>query len=280
MACSDVRLSKLEVPVRIASKPFKPPMGFGSIVYDASDYASETAQIFGDLSNKQVWHISAPASLNISSIKHFDIAAALKGSPIVTDNGVSYSLQPTTSSADTLLLPEDADGTYRPSNTRISRGFQLKPVDEQGYNMSNAPSSEHSDTGMAESLRFTAQVPGQPKPPRQQPAGLKTRYVPYGVIDRDTTKSLRTFPGLDDYAAGESVATNIYRTPLRARKSAPAVSGDPMDLDDNSSTTRALQRSPVKPVDPSPAKSSASDTPRTKEKKRKKRSRLVDSSEL
>ncbi len=245
---------------------------------DASDYTSDAAGIFVELGHKQVWHISAPASVNLSSIQELDISAALRGDPIVTQNGMRYGLQSTTSPTDNLLLPQDSNAAYRPSKTRISRGFQLKAIDQEGRNASNKSTLDDSSTPSTEERVFTAQARGLSKPPRQQPAGLKTRYVPYGVIDRDTSsKWARTFPGHEENTHSEPATTGRNQTPSKPIVAVPAATTDPRDVDAKTLTANgSVGKGPQRPADPSPTKSSVPDTPREKQKKKKKRSKLVD----
>ena len=191
---------------------------------------------------------------------------------------MSYGLQPTTSSADTLLLPQDSNGVYRPSKTTISRGFQIKAINQRTHHTNGTSTPDNSSTSDTEKLVFTAQAPGRSEPPRQQPAGLSTRYVPYGVIDRDkSAKSAHVFPGPNEAVPSKGATTNATRTPERARNIVAAATDDQMDVDENSSATNGvLNGSPQKPADPSPGKSSVPEPPRERPKKKKKRSKLVD----
>ena len=136
----------------------------------------------------------------------------------------------------------------------------------------------NSGTLATDKLMFTAQAPGHSLPPRQQPTGLITRYVPYGVVDRDkSAKRGRAFPGLSDPESRKAATTNPTRVPEGATAAAPGAAADHMDLDENSTTVNGVgDGGPQRPADPSPAKSSIPETPRENHKKKKKRSKLVD----
>ena len=278
--CLTVLHSNGTTPKRIPSKSFKPPLGFQPHELDASDFAFDAAKIFLDLSNKQVWHISAPASVNIGTIKRFDISAALKGNPITTQNGVSYSLQPTATSNGRLLLPDGDKGAYFPSETTISRGFQLKAIEKEVAQANSASSQDDANPDITNNLIFTAQSSGQPKPPRQQPTGLETRYVPYGVVERERSKRpVRPISSTADSGDGRSATMNMARRRSKSGSEVISNGSDLMEIDENPSAGSTSLKSPPRAVDVSPAKSSVPETPRDKQKKKKK-SRLVDDSGL
>lgn len=259
--------------IRIPSKPFKPPPGFEPIILDASDYTAVTTEVFSNLSGKQVWQISAPASVNLGAIKQFDIAAVLKGEPIFTDNNVSYNMQPIAESDDMLLLPQGANARYKPTKSTISRGFSLQVIEKKPS--SSVPSSDLPSGPIENELVFTAQVKGKLKPPREQPVGLKTRYTPYGVIStNDTAETKPSSRKMNGVANGEPSPTKMNRTPSKPKRAIPASESTSRDTNEDASATKRLNDSSPKAVEPTAVDSSVLGS--SGNKKKKKRSKLVD----
>lgn len=141
-------------------------------------------QDFDHLDGKQVWHISAPSSVDLTLIKELDVGAALRGESILTTNGISYGMQPSSDQAEVLLLPNSNPVTYK-LETAVNRAFRLRQVAGGSTKASSDSPTEVETTG---DLHFTAQLPGKKKEPRQQPPNLKYRYAPFGV-DRATTEA-------------------------------------------------------------------------------------------
>ncbi|EXJ94785.1 hypothetical protein A1O1_03183 [Capronia coronata CBS 617.96] len=162
------KTAKTSSTVQIAPKPFKAPAGYAPVVVSASDYASEVGSLFGDLSAKQIWHISVPDGVSIDSIKELDIEAAIKGAPILSKNGIDYNLRSVHTKNEVVLLPQGTKMNYRQSAKRVERVLHLQE-------MSTTESKDETP------LLFTATGSGNPKPVRKQPEGLKMRYVPYGA---------------------------------------------------------------------------------------------------
>ncbi|KAL2441905.1 hypothetical protein ABEF95_016836 [Exophiala dermatitidis] len=155
--------------VHIAPKAFKPPQGYEPVAVSAPDYASEVGTLFDDLSSKQIWHISIPDSVSIDSIKELDIKAATGGEPILSKDGVKYNLKSLESKEEVVFLPQGKTMRYQQNSKRVDQSFVLQE-------MSGAPKSKKDASSV-----FTATDIGKPKPVRQQPGGLKMRYVPYGA---------------------------------------------------------------------------------------------------
>ena len=165
-------------PERPANTPYAPPSGFDPVILGASDFASDTSELLLDLDCKQVWHISAPATLNLDPIKGLDLTAALQGDTILTHNNVNYSLQEVSVNGEALMLVDGESAKYGASKTKVSKSFKLGV---RSGNEEQQP-SEKSDANEPEisTPAFFAQHSGQKKLPRQQPEGLKMRYQPFG----------------------------------------------------------------------------------------------------
>lgn len=159
---------------RIPAQPFKAPTGFQPL---STGTSSLDLQGFDNLDGKQVWHISAPASVDLTMIKDLDIGAALRGESILTASGIDYGMQPASDQAEILLLASGNPVSYK-QKTTVNRAFRLRQVANDSTNpVSNSP----SETAVTDGLHFTAQVPGKKKQPRQQPSSLKYRHAPLGV---------------------------------------------------------------------------------------------------
>jgi len=268
---------------RIAPKPFKAPSGFEPLTQMDSDHLSDLRSFLGDLSAQQIWHISAPATLQIEAIKELDIQAALRGESILNENGISYNMQqippPTTTTMtnDFLLVPSGADGTYKQSQARISRTFCLREMTSKGSPDERRKASESTDGHSA--LTFTAQHPGGKRKPRSQPEGLKMRYVPYGAVDgsqegpqaRDVEMSdALTIP--EDEVAEQHNKTPKHKRPKDGKEAKRE--GERMERDEDTALPVKKSQTTLDSSQPSSVDGS-SGTPREK-KKKKKKTRLVE----
>jgi hypothetical protein len=165
---------------RTTENPYQPPDEFVPLVLGPSDFASDVPAMFANLEGKQIWHISAPASLNISSVKELDLAAATRGDPILSERGISYRMQETTSKNDMLMLSEGRSAQYKTSKGTISRSFTLG-VGAGISKGSETSKNRQEDSSQRALTSFAAQSPGERQHPRRQPEGLHKRYQPFGT---------------------------------------------------------------------------------------------------
>ena len=179
MTLTLTRWSCSEGSVKINGKQFAPPSGFTPLILGASDFASDTVEIFSDLDGKQLWHISAPASVNIASIKTLDLEAAMRGETILSESGINYSMQETSSEYESLMLTEDTSARYKPTRVKISKSFKLGIRSDTNDQKSSTQEADHQSPSKTASS-FVAQNSGQKKPLRQQPEGLHMQYQPFG----------------------------------------------------------------------------------------------------
>ncbi|KIY03233.1 uncharacterized protein Z520_01700 [Fonsecaea multimorphosa CBS 102226] len=236
--------------VSIPPKPFQRPKGYEPLTWSASDYASDM-DLFDDLSNKQIWHISVPSSVSIDSIKELDIEAVLRGQPILSRNGIDYGMNPLPSKDEVILLPHGSDGKYKQCARKIERSFLMREVDTA---KSTSPSKADNPQ-----VVFTATQIGAPKQIRKQPEGLKMRYVPYGVspsqVDREEDVEMR-----DTLHIPPDVDAQMSSSPVQSRKARR----------NQTNGEAANEKSPEKKL------RGADDTPASSEKKKKKKRKLVD----
>jgi len=69
--------------------PFKPPPGFENTSIDDSPKASKFLKK-SNLEGKQIWYITAPASVSISSIEKISLQDIKDGKPILLHEGSNY----------------------------------------------------------------------------------------------------------------------------------------------------------------------------------------------
>jgi hypothetical protein len=226
--------SKPTQPTAIAPKPFKPPHGFEKITLSASDYAAHSTEFLtGDLSRKQIWHITAPASVNIRDIKPFHIQDVRSGKPIFSKNGVDFGFLAGLHKTEKLLLPDGESVEYAQAKAPISGTYHLREIGRSKTKRDADGDQENSNVSFAAS----SLVP--PKAPREQPVGLRMRYQPYGslVVSKVQTTStspptFRMAPELPESQLAKS-AQKKARKEKKASQQAKVSSQDvdAMDLD-------------------------------------------------
>ncbi|KAI5306071.1 hypothetical protein KEM56_002325 [Ascosphaera pollenicola] len=169
----------------IQAKPFKPPGSFKK-VQASTPVPSELSQVLSGAGNKQIWHITAPASVPLSSINQLALDAVATGQPVLSHKGVQYKLREEQLGSDTtkhLLLPDKFGTTYKKDSLRVVQTFHLEKV------LDITPSETAPSQGLIDKYK---------KPVRQQPKNLKARNTPIGVKDDDeSTKPSRAVQDSD-----------------------------------------------------------------------------------
>ena len=269
-------------PNAIAPRAFKAPKGFERTTLSASDYAdSSTVFLTENLTKKQVWHITAPASLNISKIKPFDIQDVRSGKPIFSKNGVDYGFLTGLHKTEKLLLPSGDSVQYTQSVTPISGTYHLR---EMGRSQTkNVADGDNENSEMP----FAARSPVASKSPREQPVGLRMRYQPYGSsssskgqVSSGSPPTFRIVPELPDSHLDKSArkkARKERRASQQAKENSQDV--DAMDLDPLPSSTIKNPDS-GKPSDSATAMvdkvfEAVADTPSQEKKRKKKKKYLI-----
>ncbi|QSZ31464.1 hypothetical protein DSL72_001029 [Monilinia vaccinii-corymbosi] len=187
--------------VSLKVAPFKPPPGFEK---SSSKNSSEALQLFSEsyLEGKEIWYITAPASVPINSVKEISLQDAKLGKAVFSQEGNDYGFV-----HDTL-----EDKTYTkillPCNYKDGYSIEKKPIDriyriQQVINLSKNTSSQ-------------ATVPAK-RPVRQQPKGLKARYQPIGFAsapgiigpDDDESDSEERAPKFQKIAMSEDEASDV-----------------------------------------------------------------------
>ena len=273
--------AKPTVPSAIAPKAFKHPNGFGKATFSATDYASDTtAFLTENLTNKQVWHITAPASVDIGSIKPFNIQDVQSGKPVFSKNGVDYGFLTGMHKQERLLLANNENVEYAQTTARISGIYHLREIGT--LRTKNDATGHEENVGVA----FTATSAIPPKKPREQPDGLRMRYQPYGTHVEVYSNQYPTSTTPRPRMAAELPESLLDKSEKRRRKQQQTLkqveeseSADAMDIDRTqfsalrNSSTGTPGESASDMVNK--AFEAATDTS-VKEKKRKRRHKLID----
>ncbi|TGO74002.1 hypothetical protein BELL_0316g00110 [Botrytis elliptica] len=181
--------------------PFKPPPGFEK---SSSKNSSKAPQLFSksNLEGKEIWYITAPASVPIASVTEMSLRDAKLGKAVFSQNGNDYGF---------VHDPLD-DKTYTkillPSNSKDGYSIEKKSVD-QIYHMQQVVNLSKENSSQAT-------VPAK-RPVRQQPKGLKARYQPIGFSsapgiigsDEDESESEERAPKFQKIAMSEDEASDV-----------------------------------------------------------------------
>ena len=165
--------------------PFTPPSGFEATSI-SSRSKSMQAELFSpsSLQGKQIWQITVPAGVSISSITEVAKQSVQDGSAVLSYKGADYGLIAEADSIDireTLLLPSAEDGKYEPSSHGITKTLHLQQLVR--------PPDASRGLGSLSNATASIYRPRHQKPVPQQPEGLRMRYKPFGDPDSDTSHS-------------------------------------------------------------------------------------------
>ena len=169
--------SSIQKPVaaRQEQSIFEPPPGFeaASIVVHPS---SQVLNIFSptSLPGKEIWHIATPSSVSISAIKELSQQKILSRSSILSYKGSEYGLVPDTSTNEALLLPSAKDNEYKSHNPATIQSFHLQQIVSLPHHVISPANSSSQNVPSPQAYK---------RAPREQPKGLKMRYLPFGVVD-------------------------------------------------------------------------------------------------
>ncbi|CAK7272508.1 hypothetical protein SEPCBS57363_005166 [Sporothrix epigloea] len=148
---------------------------------DSSKDASDVTRIFrqAKLEGKQLWYFTVPASVPITVVEQMAIpvAEAKQGKAILSHEGQDYGVSfddALTSKTIKLLIPNKAGDKYSFVDRTIEKTMHLRRVTRFAQEDENAAPA----IDPAVKARITAK-----KTPRQQPEGLRARFLPIGVND-------------------------------------------------------------------------------------------------
>ena len=164
---------------------YEPPDGFEPTsisIHPASKLSEVLAP--SNLQGKQIWHITVPELVSISSIKEVPSESIGSGASILEHHGAKYGLVPESDieqrSDRALLLPSTQTNKYQPSKTNIIRTLHLQQIVSLPRPVPGPANQPNRLTSPSDSYRKT---------PRQQPEGLRMRYRPFGASDDSDVES-------------------------------------------------------------------------------------------
>jgi hypothetical protein len=105
------------VSFKAAANPYTPPSGFEAKSIDA-DTKSSKLFIESNIKGKQIWYITAPASVPLSAIEKISLRDIEKGKKVLSHNGNDYSFMQDPAQVKTyskVLTPNSSDDGYRTS---------------------------------------------------------------------------------------------------------------------------------------------------------------------
>ena len=160
----------------VTAKPFDAPAGYTSL-----DMSSRSALSNADLQGKQVWHITAPANLPISSLTEVALDSIQSGKPVLSHKGVDYVMSEDkgaqSGNATLVLLPEK-DG-YKPISQPVSKTLHLRQhVVIPDLSEKQTPGTSGSNAAADVARPAITAV-------RPQPKGMKMSYRPPGFGSGD-----------------------------------------------------------------------------------------------
>ena len=134
-----------------------------------------------NLQGKQIWHITVPCAVPISSVKEVAAQSVQNGTSILSHEDAHYGLIPEAegeAAKDLLLLPFPKTNDYRDAHIKIARTLHIRQL-------VRLPKLSHGLDGLPNS----ATKPPAKKAVRQQPEGLRMRYHPFGYSDSSSSES-------------------------------------------------------------------------------------------
>lgn len=140
----------------------------------SSSQPSDISQLLSNLDGKQLWHITTPMGVPVSSIESLAVNVISGGEPVLTHKGTAYRLQENQLGAEkqkSLLIPGKDGNVYRRQRRPVSRTYRLEQV----------VSIPHGDNFHANG---SVDISALTKKPPKQPQNLRMRYKPFGSADQ------------------------------------------------------------------------------------------------
>jgi len=171
-----------------SSRTYHPPEGFSEIKRSSTTSHLQTLFAPTNLAGKQIWHITLPADIPITTLKEVDIEKAKSGARILSHHGVEFGFvmeaqnAAATKDGAQLLVASDGGATYStiPDAFDATLRLQQSKHPSVSYSIPGHAQAGSSSTGVEGAARPT--VP-RAKEVRQQPPGLRTRFWPNGFED-------------------------------------------------------------------------------------------------
>jgi len=156
----------------IPAPPYEPPSGYFAV--DLSKATSGSPISVESFAGKQIWHITAPSDVPLSSVTEVALDAIQSGKPLLNHKGTDYILsEDTTSNGQESVLLPGADG-YTPVQQRVAKTLHLQQKVTLP-NLSRRQASQMTGSNAAADVAEAAV-----KTVRPQPKGLRMRFKPPG----------------------------------------------------------------------------------------------------
>ncbi|RFU30860.1 hypothetical protein B7463_g5505, partial [Scytalidium lignicola] len=160
-------------PASLQEPPlYTPPSGFNPVTVGENEI-TRTSELFktSTLEGKQIWHIVAPASVPLETLKQISLQDINKSKAILSFNGDKYGFveDKRENSKSTKVITPKGSSSYKTGGRTVDKILRLQQMVELPV-LQNSSSSHKNPR---------ATIP-TPKPVRQQPKGLKMRFLPIG----------------------------------------------------------------------------------------------------
>ncbi|KAI9771491.1 MAG: hypothetical protein M1840_002111 [Geoglossum simile] len=193
------------------SRPvYKPPQGFQALKTDPS--TSTTSELLSppNLAGKQIWYITAPASVPVSNLKEVSTQKVMNGEAVLSYKGSEYGFvsldEAAAGSSQAVLLVPGKEG-YQLAGTNFSRTILLQQLVRLPLRINTEGAPQASSA-----------LPAAKKAARKQPEGLKMRFTPIG-FDGSGSAGIGWSSSPDDSdvdgaeALGKGTSANSFRFP-------------------------------------------------------------------
>ncbi|RKF83838.1 hypothetical protein GcM3_007026 [Golovinomyces cichoracearum] len=153
---------------------FQPPKEYVPQKLQESSSASRLL-CESNLKGKQIWYITAPSSLDITSLKSIPSTSLVGGEPVININDDDYEFSSDLSQCQNLkiIAPMASEGGYKIVPKSVSKVLHLQ------QSLNNTNHSEHEQGTVNSMIKESGR-----KFKRPQPKGLKMRFHPFGCVAR------------------------------------------------------------------------------------------------
>lgn len=174
---------------------YQPPLGFEQTLRDGPTNMTEKLFHPSRLDGKELWHIMAPASVQICNVSAATLSEIREGDVIISQAGVDYELKPEGRLSVSLMVPHNGGSEYTASknyrrlftphiplikSTTVSTEVARTCISKRVSHLSNSISSSGSHAASVDTIAKVKTTP-------RQPSGLRTRFWPAG-FDSDLTE--------------------------------------------------------------------------------------------
>ncbi|KAI7352382.1 hypothetical protein KC354_g12021 [Hortaea werneckii] len=159
-------------PSEIAAQPFQPPSGYNPV--STSNSANGVPLSEQSLRGKQIWHITAPSDVPLSSITEVASDAIQSARTVVSHGGAEYMLSEDNLGMENNFVMLPGREGYKPVQQRLDRTLHL----QQKITLPELSSLQASEVTGSAAAGDVAEA--AVRTTRPQPKGLRMRYKPSG----------------------------------------------------------------------------------------------------